>query len=71
MFDANAATAVRPAGLLNGANPPMTAANGSDLLENLRADVAALVGSVSKVSSGAPTILIAPRVRPRACVRTS
>jgi len=58
MFDANAATAVRPAGLLNGANPAMTAAVGGDLLENMREDVSALVASVSKVSSGGPVILI-------------
>jgi len=58
MFDANAATSVRPAGLLFGANAAMTAANGSDLLENMREDIAALVASVSKVSSGAPVVLI-------------
>lgn len=62
LFDTNAATAARPAGLRNGI-ATLTASNNADMGEAFFEDTAALIGAVSAVGGPGPFALIASPAR--------
>jgi hypothetical protein len=57
LFDANAASAIRPAGLRNGI-AALTASTNTDLFEAALEDLAALMNAVSTVGGSGPYVLI-------------
>jgi hypothetical protein len=62
LFDSNAASAIRPAGLRNGI-AALTASVEADPLNAMVADIATLVGAVSTVGAGGPYAVITTPAR--------
>lgn len=58
LFDANAATAARPAGLRNGVSAT-TASNSADVFQAVLEDIGTLIGATSTVGGVGPYVLIA------------
>jgi hypothetical protein len=59
VFSANPASAVAPAGILNGV-PPLTASNATSAHDALTQDLSALGGAVARVAGNALTYIAAP-----------
>lgn len=57
LFDANAATAARPAGLRNGI-ATLTASNNTTMMEAIAEDIGALLNAVAPVAGNGPYLLI-------------